>query len=69
MLVPFVGGEADGHFGDDAGEHGAEAFVEGEWGFTFYDLDAGLDEATAGTLWYYYQFMVRKGKRKGRKLR
>ena len=50
MLVPFVGGEANGHFGNDTGEHGAEAFVEGEWGFTFYDLDAGLNESATGTL-------------------
>jgi len=64
LLVPFVGGEADGHFGDDAGQDGAEAFVEGEWGFAFYDLDAGLDEAATGALIYMLEtwFVVGTGK-------
>ena len=61
MLVPFVGGEADGHFGDDACEDGAEAFVEGEWGFAFYDRDAGLDEPSTRALFWIVRLNAFKG--------
>lgn len=44
LLVPFVAGETDGHFGDDAGGHGAETFVQGEETFLCSDLDTSTDE-------------------------
>lgn len=48
LLVPLERGEADGHLGHDARQHGAEALVEGHGRLLLHNLDARLDEAAAG---------------------
>lgn len=50
MLIPFVRGEADGHFGNDTSENGSETFVESERGFALYDLNSCLNEAATSAL-------------------
>ena len=50
-FVVFVGGEPDGHFGNDADGDGANAFVESEWGFAIHYLEACCEEAAFGRLW------------------
>lgn len=46
LLVLLVGGESDGHLGDDTAQDGSEALVQTEGGFLLDNLNTGFHETT-----------------------
>lgn len=49
-FVVFVGGESDGHLGDDTSQHGTQTLVQTHSSLLLHDFDTGSDEATGLSL-------------------